>query len=226
MKKLELVKADFVTAANALTNESFNGNVHVDICEGLSDLDPYIGDYAPVFFMYTFYAHLNMAQMYAAKLFDTDPRSFTVERFLEIVRLRSSTFPHAEQKEVLECIADAEKRIRGLHKTLKVLRNNRNKFLAHISKELVFERSKLQQAANVTLPQIREVLYAGGGIVNDFLRMWNRSTNQLRETHRGDYKKIVSLVSNQLCAEIKAREAEFAAHGLTRRISYRPRDCE
>ena len=48
MKKHELLKADFVKAANALTDESFHGNVHLDICEGLADLDPYIGNYAPV----------------------------------------------------------------------------------------------------------------------------------------------------------------------------------
>src|SRR5258708_4220806 len=184
MKKRDLASADFVKAADALTNESFHGGVHLAICEGLADMDPFIGNHAPVFFTYTFYGHLNSAQMYANKLFDTHGDAVTVRKFLEMARLRSGKFRHGAEKDVLAYIADAETAIKKkLEPTIKVLSSRRNKFLAHISAELVFEREKLQRAKAVTMPQIREVLYEGGKIVNGLLLMWNNSVNQLREPH-------------------------------------------
>lgn len=224
MKKHELV-ADFIKAADALTNEAFHGGVHLDICEGLGEMDPFIGNHAPVFFTYTFFGHLHSAEMYANKLFDTDARAFPVSKFLEMARLRSSKFPHATEKEVLAYMAEAKDSIAKLTPTIEILRKRRNEFLAHISPTLVFNRELLEQAKSLTLPQIREVLYGGGKIVNQLLHMWNRSVNQLRETHTDDYKKIVSIVSKQLCAEIKAHEAEFARYGMNQPLP-RPRDCE
>jgi hypothetical protein len=143
-----------------------------------------------------------------------------------MARLRGSKFRFATENEVLECIAEAEREIHSLRITLDVLRNRRNKFLAHISPELVFKPETLRRAKSVTMPQIREVLYAGGNIVNRFLCQWSHTTNQLLETHSDDYKKIISLVSKQLCAEIKAHEAEFAAHGALDKPLPRPRDCK
>jgi hypothetical protein len=225
LKRIVLATANFVQAADALTDESFHGGLHLDICAGLADIDPFIGDYAPVFFMYTFYAHLYAAQMYANKLFDTDGNAVSVPKFLEMARLRSSKFKHGAEREVLAFIDEANEAIETkLASTIRVLRTRRNKYLAHLSQELAFERVKLQRAKAVTLPQIREVLYEGGKIVNGLLRMWNRSTNQLRETHNDDYKKVVSSMSKQLCAEITAHEEEFARYGATGKLR-RPKDC-
>jgi hypothetical protein len=225
MKKGFLATADFVQGANALADESFHGGVHLAICEGLAGMDPFIGNHAPVFFMYTFYGHLYSAQMYANKLFDSHPSAITVPKLLEMARIKSSKFKHGTEKDVLAYIREAEAHIRKqLKPTIEVLNRRRNQFLAHISPELVFERDKLRRAKAVTMPQIREVLYDGGRIVNGLLRMWNNCSNQLRETNRDDYKKVVSLMSKQLCAQIKAYEKEFARHGITKPLP-RPRDC-
>lgn len=225
MKKYQLATADFVKVANALTDESFHAGVHLGIAEGLADIDPFIGDYAPVFFSYTFYGHMYSAQMYANKLFDSHDSAVTVPKYLDMARIRSSKFRFGAQKEVLEYIREAEDHIeQRLEPTIKVLNRRRNKFLAHLSPEFTFEREKLQKAKSITIPQIKEVLYEGGKIVNGLLRMWNRSSNQLRETNTDDYRKVASAMSKQLCAEIQAYEAEFAKHGLTRPLP-RPRDC-
>jgi len=224
MKKLQIATSDFVKAADALTNESFNGGIHLAIAEGLANMDPFIGDHAPVFFVYTFYGHLYSAQMHANKLFDKHPNAVTVEEFIEMARMRKSKFQHAEEQDVLACIAEAQRMIASLAPTIKVLRERRNDFLAHLSPKLAFTPEVLQAASKLTMPQIGKVLHEGGAIVNRFLQMWNNSANQLRETHNDDYKKIVSLVSKQLCAEIQAHEAEFNQHGLSPRLR-RPKDC-
>lgn len=225
MKRILLATADFVKAADALTDESFHGGVHLAICEGLADIDPFIGNHAPVFFTYTFYGHLYAAQIYANKLFDTHGGAVTVPKFLEMARMRSSKFKSGTEKEVLAYVRKAEAYIRNkLKPTIAVLNSRRNKYLVHISPELAFERDKLQRAKAVTMAQIKEVLYDGGRIVNGLLHLWSNRSNQLRESNRDDYKKVVSLMSKQLCAQIKALEKEFAKHGLRRPLP-RPRDC-
>lgn len=225
MKRYQLATADFVKAADALTDESFHGGVHLGIAEGLADMDLFIGNYAPVFFTYSFYGHLYAAQMYANKVFDSHADAVTVPKFLDMARMRSGKFKFGAEKEVLAYIKEAQTHIREkLDPTIDVLNKRRNKFLAHLSPELAFEREKLQKAKTVTMPQIREVLYDGGRIVNGLLRMWNNSSNQLRETNIDDYRKVVSSMSKQLCAEIQAHEAEFAKNGATGRLP-RPKDC-
>jgi hypothetical protein len=223
MKRHELATADFVKAADALTNESFHGGIHLAICEGLADMDPFIGNHAPVFFTYTFYGHLYSAQMYANKLFDTHSGAFPVLKFLEMARVRSSKFQRASEKQFLAYIAKAEAVISKLMPTIRVLRKRRNDFLAHISPTLVFTPEQLRQAKTLTMPEIRDVVYSGGRIVNQLLIMWNNSSNQLRETHTDDYKKVVSIVTKHLCEEAKAYDAEFGKYEASK--VPRPRDC-
>src|SRR5260370_19272889 len=112
MKKALLATADFVKAADALTDESFHGGVHQAICEGLADIDPFIGNYAPVFFTYTFYGHLHSAQMYASKLFYTHGDAVTVPKFLDMALLRIDTFKHGREKDVIAYVADAKDAIK------------------------------------------------------------------------------------------------------------------
>lgn len=139
------------------------------------------------------------------------------------MNLRSSKFPHATETEVLSCRAESETTISNLEPLIRALRSRRNNFLAHLSPTHAFEPHQLRQATEITLPQIKEVLHKGGMIVNQFLQMWNKSVNQLSTFGSDDYKKILSSVSKQLCAEIKAHEAEFRTYDPSRLP--RPRDC-
>jgi HEPN superfamily AbiU2-like protein len=223
MNNQQLDIADFVQVANTLTNESFTGNVHLSICKGIQEIDPFIGKEAPVFFTYTFYGHLYAAQLYAIKLFDKQHEAFTVPKFLEMVRRRSTKFPNRSEKQILEDVAKADSLSKELEPAVRILCERRNKYLAHISGELVFEIDKLRES-KLSMEEIEKVLYQGGRIVNQFLILWSNSSNQLRETNSDDYKRVVSLMSKQLCAEIKAEEAEFARHGLTTPLP-RPKDC-
>lgn len=226
MKKSDLAKADFAKAADALTNEAYNGSVHLAICRGLSDLDEFIGNDAPFFFMYTFYAHLHCAQMCANRIFDTDPKAVTIHRFLRLARSKASKFRFASEQEVRACLAQADAETSRLRPAINILRTRRNNFLAHISPEFAFDREALRRnGKKLQLENIGEVLHSAGRIVNDLLHMWNRSRNQLRETHSDDYKKVIERVTKQLCAEIEAHEREFAPYDSTRRLP-RPKACK
>jgi hypothetical protein len=225
VKKHRLLTADFAKIADALVDESFHGIIHLEICKGLGEMDPFIGNYAPVFFTYTFYGHLYAAQMYAIKLFDTHGAAFTIPKYLEMARLRKDKFPHAPEAEVLGAIADAKIVIKKLTPAISVLRRRRNDFLAHISESLVFKPEELRLAKTLTMAQIREVLLEGAKVVNSLLCMWNKCTNQLLDSDSDDYKKVVSIVNKHLCAEAKAHDEEFGRYGLTIPSHARPRDC-
>jgi hypothetical protein len=224
MKKSLLATGDFTKAANALSDESFHGGIHLDICEGISKIDPFIGNHAPVFWMYTFYAHLNAAQMFAVKLFDSHANAVTVPRYVEMASLRASKFAHATEAEVRECVRVVGTRIAKLRPTIEILRKRRNDFIAHISPKLVFNRELLGQEKLVTLPQIREVLLGGGHIVNELLVLWSNTSNQLRDSHSDDYKKVIATVNKHLCDEADRHEAEFKRHGGQFRVP-RPKNC-
>lgn len=164
------------------------------------------------------------AQMRANELFDTHTSAASIWNFLEMARVRKRQFQRATEKEVQSLIAEAESVIENLNPTIKVLRQRRNDFLAHLSPKLAFTPELLQKATRLTIPQIGEVLYEGGKMVNQFLHVWNASQNQLREANSDDYKKIVGLVSKQLCAEIQAHERKFKKYGMSQRLP-RPKDC-
>lgn len=224
MKKRLLMTGDFEKVANALASQSFHGGIHLDICEGLFKMDPFIGDHTPVFWMYTFYAHLDAAQMYAIKLFDSHSDAVTVPQFVEMARVRASKFAHAAEKDVLDCIKRSETRIIELNPTIEVLRKRRNNFIAHISPTLVFNRELLQREKSVSMPQIREVLLGGGHILNGLLQLWCRTSNQLRDSNSDDYKKVIAIINKHLCDEADRHEAEYNRHGLNARIP-RPKNC-
>jgi AbiU2 len=221
MKKFQLATADFGKTADALTNESLNGYTHLGIAEGLAKIDPFVGGYAPVFFMYSIFANLAAAEMHANKMFDTHSNAVTVQDFLEMARMRSTKFTFATEQEVLTEIENSENEISLLTPTIKILRSHRNDFLAHLSPKLAFTPE--QVFVQLAMADIRKVLYTGGDIVNQLPRKWSNSSNQLIESNVEDYKIVVGLASKQLCTDIRADEAKFVQRGL--KPSPRPRDC-
>jgi hypothetical protein len=216
---------DFHDIAEALSNEAFLGNVHLDICEGVAEVDPIIGNYAPTFFTYTYYAHLNAAQMYAAKLFDAHPNAVTIPLFLQMCCERKNEFKHATATKVSDCVAKAEVVIQEIRQTIEILHRRRNNFLAHISHVLVFEREKLSQGPPLTTREIRAVLRGGGRIVNDLLFMWCQEAYPISDSNTADYKVVVNMMCDRINAKIDADEAEIRGYGSGFKIP-RPNRCE
>jgi hypothetical protein len=223
-EEFSLASADFDKAADVLTTESLHGKIHLGICQGLLEMDPFIFDRVPIFFSYTFYGHLYSAQMYACKLFDKDIASFTVPKFLRMARDRGSKFKHEGEKLVLAYLDEADAIIKRLATTIDILRDRRNNFLVHLSPTFVFNRELLEQGPKVALTQIQDVLHEGERLVNELWWKWNKSSNPLRESDGQDYKHAFSLMNKQLCAEAKAYDAEFGQHGVIP-ANARPRDC-
>jgi hypothetical protein len=211
MKQRKLLKIDFEKVANTLMNETHQGQVHLDICEGLTKVDPYILNHTPVFWQYTIWGHMYCAMMYAIKLFDTHGDAYTVPKFLKMAKLRADKFAQGSAKEVHELVADGELEMAALQGTITELRRRRNHILAHISEELVL-REKQERERILTIEQVRTVLLAAGKIVNSLTIKWAGFIT-LGFPSTDDYSRVVSMVNDYLCKQAEQHDEEFAKYG-------------
>jgi len=221
----KLKKIDFEKVADALMNETHQGQVHLDICEGLTKADPFILNQTPVFWQYTIGGHMYCAMMYAIKLFDTHGDAYTVPKFLEMAKLRADKFAQGSAKEVLELVADGELEMVQLKATIKELRRRRNHTLAHISEELVL-REEQESERILTIEQVRTVLLAAGKIVNSLTERWAGFIS-VGFPSTDDYRRVVSMVNEYLCEQARQHDEEFTKYGEQFKLPdyARPRDC-
>lgn len=86
-----------------LTESVVLGKAHVEIGKGIANTingDPVVSGVAPVFWGMSITAHLDAAQMFAFKLFDTRRGSMTIEYLLEQAQECSTDFQKATQEQV------------------------------------------------------------------------------------------------------------------------------
>ena len=126
------LRPDVKQLLNALMREVLLGNTHLSIANGLREADPVVLDTAGVFFGLTLTAHLEAAQMYAAKLFDTHRGAETIETLLSTAGRNTQLFANGSPQEVRAAVRSAKHRVRGLGRVMKAVRLRRNKMLAHL----------------------------------------------------------------------------------------------
>jgi len=84
----------------ALMNEVVFGRTHLKIARAIRAADPVVVHAAQTFFGLTQDAHLEAAQMYAAKLYDKTQRSVTVKSVLAEANRLAGSFFHCSAEEV------------------------------------------------------------------------------------------------------------------------------
>ena len=67
-------------------------------------------------------------------------------------------------------------------------------------------------APPLTADQIREVILAGGHIINQLLLYWKNEMHQIRDHHAEDVKGVIRLMCKQLHAQADAEDAERKRH--------------
>ena len=127
------LRPDVKQLLNGLMREILIGNTHLAIANGLRDADPVVLDTAGVFFGLTFTAHLEAAQMYAAKLFDRHRDAETIHTLLRTAEQNTRLFTNGSPQEVLMAVRAAKQRVIALDRIMKPLRTRRNKVLAHLA---------------------------------------------------------------------------------------------
>ena len=206
---------------NALMREVLLGNTHLAIVNGLREADPVVLDTAGVFFGLTITAHLETAQMHAAKLFDTHPGTETIYTLLATAGQNTHLFANGSPQEVRMAVRTAKQRVRGLNPVMNAVRIRRNKMLAHLDPETVRDPVKLFREAKLTLDDLVKILGVASEIVNEISRLYMNATHLTTFPFQDDYKQALKLVAEAKCAEIRKYEDEFKAQWTGKR----PKDC-
>jgi hypothetical protein len=221
----KLKNIDFEKVANALMNETHQGQVHLDICEGLDQGRSFhLESQSGLLAVHHLGTHVLPDDVrYQALRYARS--AYTVPKFLEVTKLRADKFAHGSAKEVLEIVADDEVEIVALKGTIKELRRRRNHILAHISEELVL-REKQERERILTIEQVRTVLLAAGKIVNSLTIKWGGFVT-LGFPSTDDYRRVVSMVNKYLCEQARQHDEEFTKYGEQFKVPdyARPRDC-
>ncbi|MGB6875890.1 MAG: hypothetical protein WBD87_07625 [Candidatus Acidiferrales bacterium] len=188
------------------------GKAHVEIGKGIANTitgDPVISGVAPVFWGMSITAHIDAAQMFAFKLFDTRSGSMTVQYLLERAQECSTDFQRATPEQVSALIRDACTDIRGIADSLKPLRAKRNRILAHVDSTIVGDPGRLAKETKVTFGDLDRIFGAGGKIVNTISGAFRDISSSLVLTGTTDYESVVQLIVDAKHAQVDRYEKEF-----------------
>ena len=214
-------RPDLKQLLNGLMREVLLGNTHLAIANGLREADPVVIGTAGVFFGLTLTAHLEAAQMYAAKLFDTHAGAETIYTLLAAAGHNTNLFTNGRPQEVRTAVRTAKQRVRGLDPVMKAIRTRRNKILAHLDPETVRDPAKLFRDARLTLEDLSKIFSVAGEIVNEISRLYMNATQLTTFPFQDDYKHALKLVAEAKCAEIRKYEDEYK----TQWTGPRPKGC-
>lgn len=218
---VKTLRPDLKQLLNALLREVLLGNTHLSIATGLREADPAVLDTAGVFFGLTFTAHLETAQMHAAKLFDTHRGAETIDTLVTTAARNTHLFVNGSPQAVHAAVRSARHRVRGLDPVMKAVRLRRNKMLAHLDPETVLDPVKLLRDTKLTVDDLVRVFDVAGGIVNEISHLYMDVTQLTMFPKHDDYKHALKLVADAKCAEIRKYEDEYK----TQWSGARPKEC-
>lgn len=215
------LKSDMKVLIRALVNEVIMGTTHLAIVNGLNEADPVVLGTASVFFGLTIRGHLEAAQMYAAKLFDTHRDAETIHTLLSAAGQNAHLFSNATSQQVDRAVGMARQRIKQLDPIMKSVRARRNKVLAHLDPETVRDAVKVAKDARLTLADLSKVFDAAHGIVNEISILWMKTSHLRSFPFDDDYKHALDLIAEAECARIQKYERDFKAKWT----AARPKGC-
>jgi hypothetical protein len=155
----------------ALKAQAIYGRTHLYIARGLVASKPSIGDIAPRFFEMTLDAHLQAAQLYAAKLYDKQSKSVKVLSFIEKAARSEAKFPLATPSEVRQTVEIAIQMMSNLEPTLDAVQIRRNEYLAHLAPTTVIDIASMHDRAALTISDLDFVFVETTNILNMFSQM-------------------------------------------------------
>lgn len=116
LKPIADPKLAFEKTLDALIGLLLAGNAHLKLGRGVAQMitsEPEISHVAPTFWTLTIYAHLDITQLIAFKLFDRRPEAATVERLLALAEKDPWILGNATATQVEAIIRTARYQIAG-----------------------------------------------------------------------------------------------------------------
>jgi hypothetical protein len=214
-------RPDLKLLLRALANEVINGTAHLRIVTGLRDADPVVLGTASYFFGLTIRAHLEAAQMYAAKLFDISRGAETIHTLVAAAEQNTQLFGNGNPREVDMAVRAACQRIKRLDPVMRAVRSRRNKVLAHLAPETVRDPVKVARDARLTLKDLSKILDTAGRIVNLISMLYSNEAHLIRFPFDDDYKLVLERITESECSRIRKYENE----GKAKWVGARPKSC-
>ena len=193
----------------SLKHEVVFGKTYLTIAKGVGEADPVVLGTARTFFGLTVEACLQMAQMFAAKLYDKTRGAVTVKSLLGVARNQAGTFKFGTPKEVFAAIQDAEKRVISIAPILKPIEDRRNQALAHLDPRTVKDPAGLTSRAKLTFADLGKIFDETGAILNEFSRLWEDMTTVMTLVDDTDFTGALDRIAEAKHAEADKYEAEF-----------------
>jgi hypothetical protein len=179
----------------ALKAQGIFGRTHLYIAKGLIAAKSTVLTIAPKFFEMTLDAHLQAVQIYAAKLYDKNSKSVTVELFVRKAARSEAHFLCAKPSDVRGAVEIARLMITNLKPSLEALQIRRNEYLAHVDPMTVIDIASMHVRAALTIADLDSVLVETTNILNLFSQLLDGTLSVPMLQGADDYEVILKLAA-------------------------------
>jgi HEPN superfamily AbiU2-like protein len=165
----QLPPLDVGKALYELFNEVIIGTAYLSMAKSLaaaSKSHPIITRVSPHFFGMTTNAHLESAQLYAAKLFDEHDDCASIPWLLKQAKNRPHEFKNRPTSELDEAIKEAEQVCAAKASVLMALKHRRDRWLAHLDRKTVRDPVQFSQDAKLTYQELEDLFTAATDVLN------------------------------------------------------------
>src|SRR5579863_1852755 len=175
------------------------GNAHLQLWKGLSerlfsDSKRLALNVAPTFFGMTIQSHLDSAFLYAARIFDADKRSHTLEKVLDSAAGLRTSLSRERRLLLDESLTAAPGEIARLQFALQAVRVRRDKMLAHLDPDMVRDPHKIIGKGTITLQELQSIFDAAWTILNGVYSAFWELTFSLKLSDIDDYDSVINYV--------------------------------
>ena len=202
-------KPNFEQISISLANQVLIGNACTNIARGLWNADPVVLATAKIFFGLALEGNLQLAQIYAARMFDKTKGAISVYSFMREAKNWAAGLQGAEAATAAEAITGAESRILSLEPILFSLLRRRNEALAHLDPKTVVDPQHLDKNAKLTFPELSKVFVQTGRILNEINALRTGVVSHFEFVGVEDYEMALMLISEAKCAQVDRYEKEF-----------------
>ena len=193
----------------SLIAEVLKGRAALEIAVGLSEGDPVVLSAAPVFFGMAYDGNLELAQLYAARLYDRNADAVDVDVLLELAEKNAGLARRGQPSEVRAMIATSRAKVESLKIPLASFKKRRDEALAHLSLESVLNPGGLKQTAPLSLAELQQVFDETEKILQQVDSLFRGISGELKYLGHDDYKTVLNLVTDAKCAQADNYEKEF-----------------
>ncbi|MFZ0886018.1 MAG: hypothetical protein WAN14_21630 [Candidatus Acidiferrales bacterium] len=186
---------------NRLINELMRGKTALQIAIGLRAGDAVVLQLAPVFFGLTIDGNLELAQIYASRMYDTHRGTITINALIDRCEEGAKSFDHGTEEQVLAAVSWCRGAVESIQITLEAIRKRRNKALAHLDPRFVANPTYLNTEAALTIPDLTKVFEQTEKILQRIDAVHSGTIGELKYLGHDDYQVVLDLVADAKCAE-------------------------